>query len=130
MINFIENKDQVEFPFKSQDTLKNPTFMRSFYREMLSKSSTEIQQLVEQVRKKNQALRAEINELRNKKATLLNTLDEELELNKKLTNFNDNKEDMLINKMEKANVDEAQKESDNKITQEENETNQYKRKMR
>ena len=95
MINFINDKEQTEFPFKSQDTLKNPAFMRSFYKEMLGKSNLEIQDMIKKVKDKNRALEREINEFKAQKTALLVELNQALTANQALSTVSQNKEEIL-----------------------------------
>ncbi|OCS21944.1 hypothetical protein CFVI97532_07020 [Campylobacter fetus subsp. venerealis cfvi97/532] len=95
MVNFINDKEQTEFPFKSQDTLKNPAFIHSFYKEMLGKSNFEIQDMIKKVKDKNRALEREINEFKAQKTALLVELNQALTANQTLSTVNQNKEEIL-----------------------------------
>lgn len=112
MIEFINDKKQNEFPFKNQDTLKNPKFMRSFYKEMLSKSNSEIQDMINKVREKNRILQNEINEFKKEKTDLLTKLDQELNTNKNLSTINENKEEILSTELAMNEIVEKQKTDD------------------
>ena len=111
MLDFIRDKEQINFPFVKKDTLDNIGFKKSFFKELKSLSPQEIQKLIDEVRAKNQALRTEIADLDNKKASLMKDLQSELIDNYKLSEFKeinesqheqkfvkDNNKDILSNK--------------------------------
>lgn len=111
MLDFIRDKEQINFPFAKKDTLDNIRFKKSFFKELKSLPPQEIQKLIDEVRAKNQALRAEIADLDNKKASLMKDLQSELIDNYKLSEFKeinesqheqkfvkDNNKDILSNK--------------------------------
>ena len=111
MLDFIRDKEQINFPFAKKDTLDNIGFKKSFFKELKSLPPQEIQKLIDEVRAKNQALRTEIADLDNKKASLMKDLQSELIDNYKLSEFKevnesqheqkfvkDNNKDILSNK--------------------------------
>ena len=111
MLYFIRDKEQINFPFAKKDTLDNIGFKKRFFKELKSLPPQEIQKLIDEVRAKNQALRAEIADLDNKKASLMKDLQSELIDNYKLSEFKeinesqheqkfvkDNNKDILSNK--------------------------------
>ena len=114
MLDFIRDKEQINFPFAKKDTLDNIRFKKSFFKELKSLPPQEIQKLIDEVRAKNQALRTEIADLDNKKASLMKDLQSELIDNYKLSEFKeinesqheqkfvkDNNKDILSNKNRK-----------------------------
>lgn len=95
MFEFINNKEQNEFPFSNEDTLKNTKFIYAFYKETLGKSNHEIRNMIEKVKEKNRILEQEINEFKNEKAALLTELAENLSENQKLTQLKTNQDEAL-----------------------------------
>ncbi|CAD7289510.1 hypothetical protein LMG7974_01587 [Campylobacter majalis] len=113
MIDFINNKEQIEFPFNSQDTLKNPSFMKSFYMQTLAMSNNEIQKLINQVKEKNHILEQEINAFKNEKTALLLKLSQTLSENNTLTSIKYNQEEAISESIVSEISEEKQTEVKN-----------------
>ncbi|CAM3313716.1 hypothetical protein [Helicobacter labetoulli] len=91
MFHFIRDKEQIEFPFKREDTIDNRTFKIDFFEEL--------KKLVNEVKLKNQALRAEIAEMKEEKYKLMQELGASIGENNKLTeikNIHENNQQNLF----------------------------------
>ncbi len=87
MFHFIRDKEQIEFPFKREDTLDNRFFKIDFFEELRKLPSQELKKLVNEVKLKNQALRAEIADMKEEKYKLMQELGASIGENSRLTDI-------------------------------------------
>ncbi len=86
MIAFIKDEKTLMFPFSKESTLENKDFMRAFYKDLNSKSKQELEMLLAKIRAKNEALRAELLNL--KQENTQEKIVKELEINSNLKEQN------------------------------------------
>ncbi|EAH8338379.1 hypothetical protein EU792_08805, partial [Campylobacter upsaliensis] len=85
LIAFIKDENQISYPFNREDTLKNASFMRDFRKELNALGTKELEEMVNAMRAKNEALRKELETLKNKKEDLLKQLQGEMVANSNLS---------------------------------------------
>lgn len=85
LIAFIKDEKQISYPFNREDTLKNASFMRGFRKELNALGTKELEEMISAMKAKNEALRKELDELKNKKEGLLRQLEGEMVANSNLS---------------------------------------------
>lgn len=80
MLSYIKDKNSIIFPFSKESTLDNKDFMKAFHSVLNTKSNDELEMLLNHMKAKNEALRAELKNLNTK-----NHLLEELQDNENLS---------------------------------------------
>lgn len=80
MLSYIKDKNSIIFPFSKESTLENKDFMKAFRAVLNTKSNDELEMLLNLMKAKNKALRAELKNLNTK-----NHLLEELQDNENLS---------------------------------------------
>ncbi|TXE84777.1 hypothetical protein FPD46_00645 [Campylobacter peloridis] len=81
MINFINDESQIYFPFDRNETLNNIRFMSNFNSELLKLNTSQINEMIENVKKKNEILEKELNQLMIVKKEKIEELKNEMEKN-------------------------------------------------
>ncbi|EHV9439817.1 hypothetical protein ACSDYA_001839 [Campylobacter upsaliensis] len=104
LIAFIKDENQISYPFNREDTLKNASFMRDFRKELNALGTKELEEMVNAMRAKNEALKKELEALKSKKEDLLRQLQGEMVAN---SNLSLAKDELDINQTQ--NVDEELK---------------------
>lgn len=82
MLSYIKDKNSIIFPFSKESTLENKDFMKAFRAVLNTKSNDELEMLLNHMKAKNKALRAELKNL-NTKNHLLEELQDNENLSKK-----------------------------------------------
>ncbi|EAH8338426.1 hypothetical protein EU792_09055, partial [Campylobacter upsaliensis] len=85
LIAFIKDENQISYPFNREDTLKNASFMRDFRKELNALGTKELEEMVNAMRAKNEALKKELEALKSKKEDLLRQLQGEMVANSNLS---------------------------------------------
>ncbi|EAK9878269.1 hypothetical protein YZ17_07595, partial [Campylobacter lari] len=81
MIDFINDENQIYFPFDRNETLNNIRFMSNFNSELLKLNTSQINEMIENVKKKNEILEKELNQLMIVKKEKIEELKNEMEKN-------------------------------------------------
>lgn len=93
LISFIKDEKQIYYPFDRKSTLLNPSFMKDFKKELHHLSNKELEEMIMQVRAKNEALKQELKLLKDKKESLFKELNKEMIDNANLSLKKDLKEE-------------------------------------
>lgn len=99
LIAFIKDENQISYPFNREDTLKNASFMRDFRKELNALGTKELEEMVNAMRAKNEALKKELEALKSKKEDLLRQLQGEMVAN---SNLSLAKDELDINQTQNA----------------------------
>lgn len=120
LIAFIKDEKQISYPFNREDTLKNASFMRGFRKELNALGTKELEEMISAMKAKNEALRKELDELKNKKEGLLRQLEGEMVANSNLSLAKDEleatKEEQMKEELDEVTYTKAGEEQrDNRL---------------
>lgn len=93
LIAFIKDEKQIDYPFDREATLKNRSFMKGFKKELRSLGTKELEEMIQAMKTKNEALRQEIENLNQQKENLLQQLQGEMVINSNLSLVKDLQEE-------------------------------------
>ncbi|EHT2556073.1 hypothetical protein KXA94_001708 [Campylobacter jejuni] len=115
LINFINNKEQIEYPFPKEKTLEDENFIQDFRKELKNFDTKTLKEMIEEVKRKNEILKEEIKKISEEKEKIIKEIEAQTELNQNLSALKNADENILSDVKEVLEKENTNNLKDEKI---------------
>ncbi|WP_376843617.1 hypothetical protein [Campylobacter coli] len=115
LINFINNKEQIEYPFPKEKTLEDKNFIQDFRKKLKNFDTKTLKEMIEEVKRKNEILKEEIKKISEEKEKIIKEIEAQTELNQNLSALKNADENILSDVKEVLEKENTNNLKDEKI---------------